>query len=139
MGEAAQGRYIGKSGQKRRCGDLKAENNTQSLLNLFHEAWRYGADLAAERSVGNRDNLAQKQVALLIKAAFSLWQTEPEDAGIFDQPGRGRDDNGRWISCLIDEVRLKYERGAQLARLGPDRRIEVHDIQVPALEYHSGT
>ena len=60
--------------------------------------------------------------------ALALLEAKPKNSRIFNQPGRRRDDYGRWILGLIDEIGLEHQGRSKLSEFGFDARIEIDDI-----------
>ena len=69
--------------------------------------------------------------------ALPLLQAQPEDAGVLNQPGGCGDHDRGGITRVIHKIRLEHDGGPELTRLCFDAWIEVYDVQVAALDFHS--
>lgn len=112
------------------------QDDTDSSFHLVHQVVRQGADLLAEGLVSHGDQLAQEEIAVARKSALAFLDPKPQDAGVFDQTGGCGNDDGRRVTCLVNKIGLKHYGGPELARFGLDARIEIHDIEAPALDFH---
>ena len=117
--------------------ESETENDANPVLDLGHQGIRQGTDLLPEGFVGDSNQLTQEEIAFMRYPALPLLHAQPEDAGVLNQPGGCGDHDGGGIARLIDEVRLKDNCGAELIRLCFDAWIEVYDVQVAALDFHS--
>ena len=61
----------------------------------------------AEGVVSHSDQLAQKQIAIAGNPALALLEAKPKNSRIFHKSGRRRDDDGRRVTRIIDEIRLE--------------------------------
>jgi len=117
--------------------ELETEDDAEAVLDLGHQGIRQGTDLLPDGFVGYSDQLAQEEIAFMRYPSLSLLHAQPEDAGVLNQPGGCGDHDGGGITRVIHKIRLEHDGGPELTRLCFDAWIEVYDVQVAALDFHS--
>lgn len=103
---------------------LQREHDPNAASELGHHRFWQHAEFPAEGLVGDGDQLSDEQIAVACHSALSSSHAQPQQAGIFDETSGGGDHDGRGISGLGDEVGLKRDGRAQLARLGRTRGLK---------------
>jgi hypothetical protein len=117
--------------------ESETENHANPVLDLGHQGIRQGTDLLPEGFVGDSNQLTQEEIAFMRYPALPLLHAQPEDAGVLNQPGGCGDHDGGGITRVIHKIRLEHDGGPELTRLCFDAWIEVYDVQVAALDFHS--
>ena len=117
--------------------ESEAKNDANPVLDLGHQGIRQGTDLLPEGFIGDGNQLPQEEIAFMRYPALSLLHAQPEDAGVLNQPGGCGDHDGGGITRVIHKIRLEHDGGPELTRLCFDAWIEVYDVQVAALDFHS--
>ena len=117
--------------------ESEVEDDSDAGLYLGHQCVRQGTDLLPEGFVGDSNQLTQEEITFMCNLALPLLHAQPEDAGVLNQPGGCGDHDGGGITRVIHKIRLEHDGGPKLTRLCFDAWIEVYDVQVAALDFHS--
>ena len=117
--------------------ESEVEDDSDAVLDLGHQGIRQGTDLLPEGFIGDSDQLAQEEIAFMCYPALPLLHAQPEDAGVLNQPGGCGDHDGGGITRVIHKIGLEHDGGAKLTWFCFDAWIEVYEVQVAALGFHS--
>ena len=117
--------------------ESEVEDDSDAGLYLGHQCVRQNTNLLPEGFVGDSNQLTQEEIAFMCYPALPLLHAQPEDAGVLNQPGGCGDHDGGGITRVIHKIRLEHDGGPELTRLCFDAWIEVYDVQVAALDFHS--
>lgn len=117
--------------------ESEVEDDSDAGLYLGHQCVRQNTNLLPEGFVGDSNQLTQEEIAFMCDPALPLLHAQPEDAGVLNQPGGCGDHDGGGITRAIHRIRLEHDGGPELTWFCFDAWIEVYDVQVAALDFHS--
>jgi len=120
-----------------RGSESEVEDDSDAGLYLGHQGIRQGTNLLPEGFVGDSNQLTQEEIAFMRYPALPLLHAQPEDPGVLNQPGGCGDHDGGGITRVIHKIGLEHDGGAKLTWFCFDAWIEVYEVQVAALGFHS--